>query len=455
MRLLVAILSLVVVFATGCATSKGFAKRGAKLEQAGMFEEAAGMYFTALQKKRSNIDAQIGLRNTGQLVLNKRLQEFVLQKALDKRREAISAWQAAESYQKRVQNLGVALTIPEFYFADYETVKREYIDGIYEQGLDLMDNGEYKQAEQLFSEIARLDPNHNEAGDLAAVAYAEPLYKQATAAFNAERYREAHEKYELVRKRIPGYKDTDARIKQALERGLFTIALLPFENGSGVTGLDTRMNAYALEAMTSVDDPFLRVVDRGNMELILEEQKLALSGIFNEETAASVGQMLGAQALLTGTVISYTTDRGSPQRFNRDGFERFQVKMINAEGKEYFETRYNKVSYNEFVRQNRASVKVQFRVISLSTGEILQSKTIERDMVDVAKWAEYGGATDNLFPARGSNVSLNRAERSNMLALMSANREPQAPDKLTNGAFQQVTGEMKNEISALVKQIVK
>jgi TolB-like protein len=318
-----------------------------------------------------------------------------------------------------------------------------------------MDSGEYKQAEQLFSEIARLDPNHNEAGDLAAVAYAEPLYKQATTAFNSERYREAYEKYELVRKRIPGYKDAEAKINQSLERGLFTIALLPFENGSGVTGLDTRMNAYALEAMTSVDDPFLRVVDRGNMELILEEQKLALSGIFNQETAASVGQMLGAQALLTGTVISYSTDRGSPQRFSRDGFERYQVKMVNAEGKEYFETRYNKVNYNEFVRQNRASVKVQFRVISLSTGEILQSKTIERDMVDAARWAEYGGATDNLFPARGSNVSLNRAERNSMMALFSANREPQAPDKLTNGAFQQVTGEMKNEISALVKQIVK
>jgi tetratricopeptide (TPR) repeat protein len=455
MRLLVAILTLAVVFATGCATSKGFAKRGAKLEQAGMFEEAAGMYFTALQKKRSNIDAQIGMRNTGQLVLNKRLQEFVQQKTMGKKRDAISAWQAAESYQKRVQSLGVGLTIPDFYLSDYETVKQEYIDEIYEQGLDLMDSGEYKQAEQLFSEIARLDPNHNEAGDLAAVAYAEPLYKQATTAFNSERYREAYEKYELVRKRIPGYKDTEAKITQSLERGLFTIALLPFENGSGVTGLDTRMNAYALEAMTSVDDPFLRVVDRGNMELILEEQKLALSGIFNQETAASVGQMLGAQALLTGTVISYSTDRGSPQRFSRDGFERYQVKMLNAEGKEYFETRYNKVTYNEFVRQNRASVKVQFRVISLSTGEILQSKTIERDMVDAARWAEYGGATDNLFPARGSNVSLNRAERNSMMALFSANREPQAPDKLTNGAFQQVTGEMKNEISALVKQIVK
>jgi tetratricopeptide (TPR) repeat protein len=455
MRLLPVVLALIVLVASGCATSKGFSKRGQKLEAAGMFEEAAGMYFTSLQKNRGNVDAQIGMRNTGQLVLNQRLQEFQQFKAMGQNRQAISAWQVAVNYQTRIRSLGVTLNIPEFYQTDYAEVKKQFTEALYDEGIALLDAGNYKEAEAKFSEIAQLDPSNSEASNLAAIAYAEPIYKEAMAAFNSERYREAYEKMNLVNKRIVGYKNAISIMERSLDLGMFTIALLPFENGSGVNGLNTRMDAYALGAMTAINDPFLRVVDRQNIDLILEEQKLGLSGIFSEESAASVGQMLGAQALLTGTVISYSSQPGTIQRFNRDGYEQYRVKMISQEGKEYFETRYNKVQYNELTLENRVTVSVQYRVVSLSTGEIMLSRIIDRQLSDVAHWAEYRGSIDNLFPARGNNVSLNRRERQDMLALFNGRRQPKAVDDLTNDVFQVVTNELKNEIHNLVRQTVK
>ncbi len=455
MRLLPVILVLVTLIAAGCVTSRGFSKRGMKLEQAGMFNEAAGMYFTALQKNRSNVDAQIGMRNTGQLVLNQRLQEFVQLKATDKKKDAISAWNTALSYKNRIQSVGVSLNIPDFYASDYQELKEDYTAELYDEGLALMDAGKYSEAEERFKEIAKLDPDHNEANDLAAVAYAEPLYKEGMLAFQQERFREAHQKLSLVNQRIPGYKNTVQIMKQSLEQGLFTVALLSFENASNVSSLDTRMDAYALEALTSINDPFIKVVDRKNMELILEEQKLGMSGVIGEESAATVGQLLGAQALLTGTVLSYSSQAGSTNRFSREAYEQYRVPMVNEEGVKYFETRVRKVSFNELTRENRVTVSIQYRVTSLSTGEILLSRIVDKQLSDVAHWGEYGGSSENLFPARATGVSYNRRERQELLALFNGRRDPRPVADLTNDVFQVVTNEMKNEIGTLIQQLVQ
>lgn len=456
MRLLPFILGIVVLFAAGCVTSKGFSKRGQKLEQAGMFEEAAGMFFTALQKNRSNVDAQIGMRNTGQLVLNQRLQEFVQMKSMDRQPEAIQAWRVATSYQDRIKSVGVTLNIPDFYLSDYQALKSDYTNRLYNEGLALMDEGRYQDAEAKFKKIGGLDPSNEDASDLAAIAFAEPIYKQAMAAFNNERYREAYTLMNQVNQRIPGYKESTQIMRRSLESGTFTLALLSFENATSTHGLDARMDAYALEAMTSVNDPFMRVVDRKNMELILEEQKLGLSGIFNSETAASVGQLLGAQALLTGTVLSYSQQPGTVQSFNRDAYEQYRVKLVSPEGKEFFETRYNKVTFTERTLENRVTVSIQYRVTSLSTGEILLSRIVDKQLGDVAHWADYrGGSPENLFPARGNNVSLNRRDRQEMFALFNGRRTPRPIDDLTNDVFQVVTNDMKGEIANMLKQIVQ
>ena len=77
----ITLLALFASVLTGCATSKSFAKKGKKLEDAGLVTEAANMYLVSLQKNRGNVDAKIGLKSTGQVVLNSMLQEFVQDKS--------------------------------------------------------------------------------------------------------------------------------------------------------------------------------------------------------------------------------------------------------------------------------------------------------------------------------------------------------------------------------------
>lgn len=442
--------------ATGCATSRSFAKKGMKLEEAGLLEEAARMYYTSLQKNRTNVEAKIGMKNTGQVVLNNKLQEFVQLKSFDKKKEAVAAWEEAMKYRDRVSSLGVELQLADFYVEDYENMEREYIEELYDEGLALMDGGEYEKAEERFNEIARLDPEHNEATDMADVAYCEPLYKAGKEAMSVGFYREAYENFDKVIQRVPTYKESAQYREEALELGLFTVALLPFENATMRNGLDAKVEAYALEAMTQVNDPFLKVVDRANMELILEEQKLGLSGVIDEETAVNVGELIGAQAILTGTVLSYSPVEGEVQRSVREGYERYRVKRLNPEtNKFFFETKYRKTTYQEFSRQNTVSVSFQYKLISLKTGEIIKSRIIEQSESSTATWAEYDGELSNLFPARGNGVNANARAQGQLHAQMSAKRTPMTTDQLTNDVFQTVTRQMKNEVGALIRDLVK
>ncbi|MFT4878545.1 MAG: tetratricopeptide (TPR) repeat protein, partial [Flavobacteriales bacterium] len=246
------IFALIALFAVSCATSKSFYKKGKKLEEAGMLEEAASMYMTSLQKNTSNIDARIGMKASGQIVMNKLLQEFVQLKQFGEKKQAVKAYELAVSYHQKVQRLGVELQFPDFYKADFQQLKEEYTIELYHAGLDLMDQGKYAAAEANFKEIERLDPEHSDASDLADIAYAEPLYKKAVKAYDLMEYRGAHNNFKLVVDRIPSYKEASQLKAAALQNGLFTIAMLPFKNATSSAGLEAKVEAYSLEALIGV-----------------------------------------------------------------------------------------------------------------------------------------------------------------------------------------------------------
>ncbi len=47
------------------------------------------------------------------------------------------------------------------------------------------------------------------------------------------------------------------------------------------------------------------VVERAQLQRILQEQQLGMSGVINQETAAKVGQLLGVKVIITGAVIQF------------------------------------------------------------------------------------------------------------------------------------------------------
>jgi tetratricopeptide (TPR) repeat protein len=457
MKYALSVLALTALLAVAsCSGSKSFSKRGAQLDASGMYAEAAEMYLQSAMRSSKNVDAKIGLKKTGQQVLNDKLGLFFKAFSLGSDKEAaVNAYLDAKDYQDRVRRVGVSLDIPDSYGTDYQQVKGEYLVQLYTQGHALLDQKDYPAAEALFAKIGKLEPGYKDAGSLQELAYLEPLYTSGKADLEAGRYRQAYAALDSVVVKSPAYKDAAALRQECVEKGRYAIAVLPFSSANGGRRGDpaqaAALQAYVTSALTDIDDPFLSIVDRDNIQRILDEQRLGMSGVVDEGTAVSAGKLMGAQAVVMGTLIDYKETPGALRRSTKDGFESYQVKQLNTETNQYtYLTKYRPVKYTEYYQENTATVSFSFKLVSLETGEVLLSKVMDQRSSDHAYYAAYTGNANTLYPMLNGNVNTAVGARRDLASLLSGSHEVKSTASLGNEALRAASGTMASSVEEVL-----
>lgn len=124
------------------------------------------------------------------------------------------------------------------------------------------------------------------------------------------------------------------------------IVIADFSNNSQFKGLEEALT----EQMTSLIAVTRRfeVVERSQLEKVLEEQKLGLAGIIDEATAIEVGKILGAEIMVVGSI----TDAGYSQS-----------EAVNEEE-----------GYVEITWTGRVTVSGRF--VDIETGQVILSKVV-------------------------------------------------------------------------------
>ncbi|MCB0795147.1 MAG: hypothetical protein KDB88_10450 [Flavobacteriales bacterium] len=433
-----------------CSGSKSYAKKAGKLDEAGLYAEAAEMYLQAVQRNQKNVDAKIGLKKTGQQLLNDKLGAFFrsLNTSSDKG-ATVDAFLDAELYADRVRRLGVVLEIPEHHRTDFERVKGEHLVELYTEGQALLEQQDFKAAETKFKRIAVLEPGYKDASSLQSIAYLEPLYRQGKIDLDAGNYRKAYDELDKVFSKDPGYKDVVQLRNEALSKGQYSIAVLPFTSTTKRDAQASRMQAYAITSLTSSKDPFLKVVDRENTDRILDEQRLGLSGVVDEQTAVRVGNLIGAQAVLMGQVIEHREEPGTLRKSIKQGFESYRVKRKDPETGEFFyETKYRPASYTEFHIENKVVSSISIKLVSLETGEVLLSRVIDEEAKDHAYYATYSGNKDALVPMQNGVAATSDRARRELHGLLNAPQQARSTAELSTDVLRKAG----DRIAAYVEQ---
>jgi len=109
------------------------------------------------------------------------------------------------------------------------------------------------------------------------------------------------------------------------------------------------------------------VVERTKMEPILDEQKLSLSGLINDEQRIEIGKMLGVDAFIVGSGNYSVIDNG--------GWYKHTYKDKNGKQKVYHTYKINR----------KVDVTLSYRVVSVENGQILASKEINSANYDESK----------------------------------------------------------------------
>jgi len=100
-----------------------------------------------------------------------------------------------------------------------------------------------------------------------------------------------------------GYRFVARTLGQSAEvKSKRRIAVMGF---SSENGGKSRASAIVTERLTSelAANPGLEIVERGRLDEVMREQKLGARGVLDPVTAKKIGNILGADAVVTGTVI--------------------------------------------------------------------------------------------------------------------------------------------------------
>jgi len=435
---------LAIALLQACSGSKKMTKKAVQLEEANMTEEAARFYLLALQRNSSNIDAQIGLNKTGQYILNQKLSEFYKAFGAEEFRQAVYSFRDAKAYYDQVESVHVHLDFPEYYSDYYREAKEVYLKERYEIAQEALDLERFAMAKEVLTEIAGFDPEYANLAELKSYAQLEPKYREAKAALGAKNYRTAYYLFDSILQETD-YKDSRTLQQRCKEKATYTIAFLPFENNTESDGSAEAIAGAVIKEVLQSNDPFLRIIDREHLEILLNEQQLGMTGLVDESTAANAGNLVGARAVLSGRLVRMTEKPGSESREIKKGYHAYVEKRLNKEtGKYTSVTRYDKVYYKEFEIENSVSLAFQYKLISSETGEVLLSDLIELSESDKAHWAQYDGDDRYLYPgtwerrdkpSSSDRVFTSRSQRRQLERLLESSEDVETIDQLAGNLF--------------------
>jgi len=448
------LLFIISVFLISCTGTKKMTKKATTLEQSGMYQEASQYYLSALQRKSTNVDAAMGLKRTGQMVMDDYLADYFKVHNLNKAKDAVYTHKKASSWKASCAVYKVVLDIPDYYQDYYDADLALYLEGLYDQAISLLDKEDFDASALVFDEILSFDSNYKDVRELKSYARLEPVYRKGQAALDAKKFRKA---YYLFQKTI-SYKDSEELQAHALKEAQYPLAMLPFENATTVSNAEKALESQFLHHFINNKNPFIKIIDRSHIETILQEQELGLSGLVDAQSAAQAGDLFGAKALLTGKLVALDIQGTRIKAERKKGWESYKQKKYNAQTKEYDTiTKYKKVYYKEHYGFNSVNLTLEYKLISTETGEIIATNLFTDKRQDEVRYITYDGNKSKLYAGSWEQKDVNKSsdaiydgyqDRKRITNLLKASKSMKSVEDLKTLALRKVSEKAVSEINS-------
>lgn len=446
MKKLLLIVPILLMILQGCVTSNSLSKKASKLEDAGQYAAAADMYYQSIVKNPRNTDALIGMNRTGKRVMSDYLREFSKYAMAEDYKRATYAYMDALAYQKKIKGINVDLKIPPSNEDKFEEVKTAYISAQYEDGLKNIALEEFNKAEKNFNEVYKFNQNYKDVAELRNIAYLEPYYRKAEKLKDEKQYRDAYNIYSKILQRVGNYKDTRDHRDYVLKKGQIPIALSSAHSGR-YSGYAQSVKQYVLNGIIAIGDPFIKIVDRDDIDKVLQEQELALSGMVNSTDQVEIGEIAGAKYAVIIDVPTFGIDERPLRKKAYQGFEQYQEKYFDKEAeKTKYRTLYRKVTYYVYSSFRKVSMSISYKIVSLSTGEIVATEIITKAYESQVLYATYSGKKSSLYPGNDGHVNTNRSDYQNLQNLFRGNRILASREALTTEIYKSAGSDIADKV---------
>ncbi len=429
-----------VTINVSCVAQKKILKAARKLEASGLYQDASEKYMDALYRNNTNLDSREGLRRTSQKVLDDMLSDYFQARNKGELQKAIKYYEDARFYQERISYFRVELNIPDYYEKDYNEDKENLLDGWYNEAITAFEDGHFDKAKSLYSKILSIDPEYKDVIDRRDATSTEPYYRRGIDAYEKQNYGQAWKEFQHIKSNDPNYNSAKSYQQNIIDELSISMSVLPAQTNFHKSEWKLRSNIVA--QISKLKSPFIKLVDRENLDQIIEEQKLGLTGFVNEKTAARVGQIIGAKSVLITKVVNYNYSPGQMIRNEKVAYSGGSIYSSNSN--------FRPVKYNEFSQVSTMQVSVQYQLISSETSEVLAADVIHEEINDEMIYATYRGDYNKLFPAKGDLVYKTGKERADFLELFSAKREVASQEDLDFRIQNEVATKLAGSLNAFL-----
>ncbi|MBU4129014.1 tetratricopeptide repeat protein [bacterium] len=147
-------------------------------------------------------------------------------------------------------------------------------------------------------------------------------------------------------------------------RGVKRVAVLDFQSYGG--RLESGRAASDLLISGLLEPGFYEIVERSRIDEVVQEHRFNLSGMVSDSTIRKMGEILGVDAVIFGTVSGYDVETSRGQTLATPGY-------FDKERGIYVPPTYRNYTIKS------GNVAVNYRMIDIETGRVIAAKSISRD----------------------------------------------------------------------------
>jgi hypothetical protein len=425
---------LLLMFSFSSCAYKRYAKKGAEFESQGMYQEATDMYYQSLISKPTHIESQMGLKRTGQRVVDNMYSNFMTAYNQGNNKEAVYHYLEAKKMEDKIKSVGINLTVPPYYSEYYSEVKSNYLEDRYFKAINKLNEEDFSAAREILSEIVKIDASYKDSKDKLLISIYEPKYRQANEYMGYQKYRSAYYLFDEIIRNYGDYKGSIDLKAEAQRKATIRIAIEDFQNYSGNTALNNQLKSKIINGINQSEDPFLQVIE------------------YNPKASYQSSKTIQPDAIVKGSIHNLSVDLGRLSKEEKRGYLEITSSFKDSEGNTQTKTSYKKVTYDEFFMKRSVSIKFDMTMVDTRNNAVLVSKSINLINSDQIHYADYEGKKEDLVPGYWKNKLLNNDED----VIENSRRDRQALQELLNGRKQIRTIESLKEelIDAVSDQTV-
>ena len=207
---------LLFLFIISCSVKNSTLKKGAEMEKLGNFKQASELYLGVLYRKPNLPEIENALRRSAQLHISETAFTIATKNEKGDKEGVVNEYYNLNGFVNQVNAFTKNLDIDQQTKAIYNKNLDQYLMGQYDLGIKYLSEKKFAEAESVFNDISRFNPNYKDTPKQLSIAINEPVYLSGIQLFGEKKYMPAYDKWNEIYTREANYKDVKNKLQQAL-----------------------------------------------------------------------------------------------------------------------------------------------------------------------------------------------------------------------------------------------